>query len=37
MEQRNYKDPKCNNRSYETDTISKAGSELRKVFDLFTT
>lgn len=34
MEHRNYKCPKCSNRSYETDRISTTGSGLSKIFDL---
>lgn len=34
MQHRNYKCPKCDNRSYETDTIATTGSGLSKIFDL---
>jgi len=34
MEHRNYKCPKCNNRTFETDTIATTGSGFSKFFDL---
>lgn len=34
MEHRNYKCPKCNNRSFSTDRIATTGGGLSKIFDL---
>ncbi|WP_083262494.1 zinc ribbon domain-containing protein [Roseivirga sp. 4D4] len=34
MEHRNYKCSKCNNRTFETDTIATTGSGFSKFFDL---
>lgn len=34
MQHQNYKCPKCNNRSFETDTISTTGAGLSRFFDL---
>ena len=34
MEHRNWKCPKCENRSFETDTIATTGSGFSRFFDL---
>ena len=34
MQHRNYKCPKCNNRTFVTDTIATTGGGLSKFFDL---
>lgn len=34
MEHRNYKCPKCSNRSFEQDSIATTGSGWSKIFDL---
>ncbi len=34
MQHHNYKCPKCNNRSFETDSIATTGSGWSKIFDL---
>ena len=34
MEHKNYKCPKCGNRTFEKDTIATTGSGLSKFFDL---
>ena len=34
MQHRNYRCPKCNNRTFETDTIATTGSGWSKIFDL---
>ena len=34
MEHRNYKCPKCSNRTFEKDSIATTGSGWSKIFDL---